>query len=456
MPDGEGDVVEVCKKTFCNIFQITKRRVATLVELKKGGNIQYVETRGNKVKHRKFTEGDEKTVIDHVNSFPRQESHYCREKTDCEFLSQDLNISKMFAAFMTKFPNSNINIRYYRDVFNKHFKKLSFKQPRTDTCGKCDLLSVESRNSPGNRQIKQKLELHHRKAEQALEAMKADSMRSQEINSEYSSAAMDLQKVLSLPTFTHSDMYYLRQLSNYNFNIHLADNKTGYMFLWHEGQSGRGANEIASCVLKGLTSSITTKKVLTMWSDNCAGQNKNQMFIFLWLYLISNGYFQEINQKFLVKGHTYMQCDRDFALIEKKKRVEKCEVPKDLVSMIIQSNHKHPFLVTLMQDDDFFDFKHAANLFLDTKKIQISKVQWICLSSAKPGMVRVKQGFNELEDWREYNVLKKGVKPEDLVNFQLRTLQCKNSLSEAKKKDLKAMIPFLKNENKQFFEELVA
>lgn len=30
LPDGEGDVVEVCKKTFCDVFKITKRRVATL------------------------------------------------------------------------------------------------------------------------------------------------------------------------------------------------------------------------------------------------------------------------------------------------------------------------------------------------------------------------------------------------------------------------------------------
>lgn len=348
LPDGEGNVVEVCKKTFCDVFKITKRRVETLIELKKGGSIEYVETRGNKVTNRKFSLDDEKLVIDHINSFPREESHYCREKTDREFLSQDLNIRRMFLAFQTVFPDSNINERYYREVFKKHFKKVSFQQPRTDTCGTCDLLNIESRNFPGNRQVKQKLELHHRKAEEALKTMKQDNIKSQEINSEHSSATMDLQKVLSLPTLTHTDMYYMRQLSNYNFSIHLADNSTGYMFLWHEGQAGRGGNEIASCVLKGLTSSITKKKVLTMWSDNCVGQNKNQMFIFLWLYLTAKGYFQEINQKFLVKGHTFMQCDRDFALIDKRKRVEKCELPMDLVSMIIQSNHKHPFLVTVM------------------------------------------------------------------------------------------------------------
>lgn len=191
--DGEGDVVEVCKKTFCDVFKITKRRVATLIQLKKSGSIEYVETRGNKKTNRKFTLDDEKQVVDHINCFPREESHYCRAKTNLQFLSQDLNIRKMFIAFQSSFSDTHITERYYREIFNKKFKSLRFKQPRTDTCATCDLLSAESRSSTGRTQAKQKLELHHRKSELALKTMKEDNIKSQEINSKQSSATMDLQ-----------------------------------------------------------------------------------------------------------------------------------------------------------------------------------------------------------------------------------------------------------------------
>jgi len=76
------------------------------------------------------------------------------------------------------------------------------------------------------------------------------------------------------------------------------------MFLWHEGMSGRGGNEIASCLFNALTSpahnNITSKRILTVWSDNCIGQNKNKIMLFLWIYLTVAGKYNEINHTFLI------------------------------------------------------------------------------------------------------------------------------------------------------------
>lgn len=455
IPDGEGDVLEVCRKTFLDIFGFTARRVATLIKFKKAGSMEYVEKRGNKLKHRKYNEVDEQSVVDHVNSFPREVSHYSREKTDKEFLSQDLNVHRMYAAYSEKFPESKVTYRFYSKVFKKYFPNLRFRQLRSDTCKTCDLLNAELKCDPRNREKKFQLEHHHRKAEQAMATMKNDNVSSQFPSSEMCCAAMDLQKVLSLPTLTHSEMYYLRQLSNYNFCIDLADNQTGLMFLWHEGISGRGGNEIASCVFKAFTSNITKKNKLILWSDNCTGQNKNRMFIFLWLYLTSKDIFTEINQKFLVKGHTYMSCDRNFGHIEKRKRLEKCQVPHDLVSMILTASHKRHSMVTVMQPEDFYNFKLAADHFIDTKKLQISKAQWIRVSTNKPGIIQIKETFSDIETWKEVMVFKKNIKADALVRYQIPLLPQNNKLSTEKKRDLKRMIPFLKEENKHFFEDLV-
>lgn len=108
-------------------------------------------------------------------------------------------------------------------------------------------------------------------------------------------------------------MFYLRQLSYYNLGVHFGDSNRGHMFLWHEGMSGRGGNEIASCVFEALNSNPTMKRKLTIWSDNCVGQNKNKMLLFLWIYLTLTDKFDEINHKYLVSGHSFLSCDRDFA-----------------------------------------------------------------------------------------------------------------------------------------------
>lgn len=51
------------------------------------------------------------------------------------------------------------------------------------------------------------------------------------------------------------------------------------------------------------------------------------------------------NHKFLVGGHSFLNCDRDFAVIEKRKRLTKCNVPEDLKSMIESVKLTNPFKV---------------------------------------------------------------------------------------------------------------
>ena len=55
---------------------ITRRTVETLVKAKKRGDVVYFERRGNKIKNRTYSPDDEKAIIDHVNSFPKVQSHY--------------------------------------------------------------------------------------------------------------------------------------------------------------------------------------------------------------------------------------------------------------------------------------------------------------------------------------------------------------------------------------------
>ncbi|KAK9887195.1 hypothetical protein WA026_021037 [Henosepilachna vigintioctopunctata] len=120
-------------------------------------------------------------------------------------------------------------------------------------------------------------------------------------------------------------------------------------------------------------SSKTLKRNAVIWSDNCM----NRIVLFALIYSVANGIYDRIDHKYLVSGHSLMSCDRDFAQIEKRKKVVQCFEPKDVEKMIRESCHKSPFHVVNMNMDDFKDFIEASEDFLNTAKLKISTVSWI-------------------------------------------------------------------------------
>ena len=62
-------------------------------------------------------------VVDHINAFPRTESHYCRANSKCQYLSPDLNVTLMYRMFKKKYPDS-ASLSLYKKVF--HSLKLKF------------------------------------------------------------------------------------------------------------------------------------------------------------------------------------------------------------------------------------------------------------------------------------------------------------------------------------------
>lgn len=167
--------------------------------------------------------------------------------------------------------------------------------------------------------------------------------------------------------------------------------------------------------------------------------------------------YTEIHHKFLVGGHSFLNCDRDFAAIEKRKRVTKCNVPEDLKLMKENVKLTQPFKVNMMKETDFFDFKNAADNFINTTKVNISKISWIKIIFNKPGKILVRKTFNELEQWSEINVFKKGVTKKKVSEAALPILLCKSHITEDKKADLKTMIEYLvKPEEKLFYEGITS
>ena len=68
---------------------------------------------------------------------------------------------------------------------------------------------------------------------------------------------------------------------------------------------------------------------LIVWSDNVLGQFEECYFFFYLDYLVKTGQILRVNLKFLLEGHSYSICDRQFGTIQQFfDKQEKIEIPQ--------------------------------------------------------------------------------------------------------------------------------
>lgn len=77
------------------------------------------------------------------------------------------------------------------------------------------------------------------------------------------------------------------------------------------------------------------------------------------------------------------------------------------------------------------------------------------ISSESFGLIGTKLGYAETTPWIHTNVLKKGVTKDTFENYRLSVIDNSKELTDAKKSDLRAMLPFLKPSAKEFYENLL-
>lgn len=226
-----------------------------------------------------------------------------------------------------------------------------------------------------------KKEVHIKKAEKAREA-KNEAKAAAAGSTHRVAICFDLQKTLPTPLLTNSKVFYLRQLWTYNFGIHNLASGQAQMFMWHEGEASRGAQEILSCLLKFISALPPTVKHIDAFSDNAGGQNKNKHIIKFWNYIVLYTQIETVDHKFLVSGHSFMECDQDFGLIEKTKRKTSFVfVPNEWMDIVAKSSKK--FFVNKMDPNDFKSIAPLNEIMKDNVQ-GLRKMQWLHFEKQNP------------------------------------------------------------------------
>ena len=467
---------QVCKCFFLHTIgyhgdQVVK---SALKNIRKDGGVvvgAHGDRRGQHVPQNKFDEGYRKHVIDHIESFRPQVSHYRRDHApNRRYLPSDLSICSMHQVFNESQQASGqdqCSFQYYYKVFSS--MNISFSSPENDLCKTCLIheqahppLQASADDLPHNcstcncHACSGYVE-HKTRAAQARAALNADTERMKN-DDQVLVTTVDMQKTICMPKLPTKDYYFSRKLVLFNETFASpGKDAPAVAVLWHEGEAGRKAYNVASAYLTFLRFNRDIQEVI-LFADNCSAQNKNWTLFSAFPRMVNNPSIGItcISLKYLEPGHTFMAADSVHGSITTKLK-SKSEVYdfQDYIELIEKSRKQ--LKCATIDHKQMFLFEHQANktsvLLKDIKVVQFRR-----------GSIQMfyKTSHNQ-EDFLELGFLKKVSARELTVKMEngedplasVPVMERPRGISALKKTDLMTLASMIPRYTAAFFEQLL-
>lgn len=159
------------------------------------------------------------------------------------------------------------------------------------------------------------------------------------------------------PSLKDSSFYYCMKLKMHNVTIYNLATNDCSNYWWHESEGELETSVFATILIKHLTKVFLEKIPIIIYSDGCGYQNRN-ITMSNALLQFSKNQNVTIEQKFLIKGHTQMECDSDHSLIERKLHNKDIYFPSDCVRITTEARKfSRAYDGELLKHDYFYDFK---------------------------------------------------------------------------------------------------
>ncbi|XP_072402172.1 uncharacterized protein [Diabrotica undecimpunctata] len=397
--------IRVCLTFFMKTLNINNGPIMTAFKNRNPlGVFEGEDKRGKRPSANRTPDVDIARVKAHIESFPIMESHYCRKSTNRLYLDSRLSISKMYEPYSSFCLENNfkaVTMHVYRKIFGTQYN-LSFFKPRKDQCQMCDRYTAS--DAEKRRDLEEDYRNHIMSKNDAAKAKEIDKSRSQDDPS-FLSATFDLQSVLQIPSSDVSSMYYTRKVNMYNLTIYETPQPhKAYCFAWSELNGKRGSSKIGTCLYKWFETLQPEVKHITVFSDTCGGQNRNQNIVALFLYLVQVTSIDIIEHKFLESSHSYMEVDSMHSAIEKEKKYQPVYIVNDWLSIFKRARSKRnrnknygPYITKELKFTEFLDLKDLSRHFLKNKlwDCDNQKVNWL-----KVKCFRFKKGQSNVVEYR--------------------------------------------------------
>lgn len=200
--------------------------------------------------------------------------------------------------------------------------------------------------------------------------------------------------------------------------------------MYDETIGKKGSNETVSFLHHFINNFLDkTVKTLYIFTDNCAGQNKNNLVVQYLLTVIKNsGALHTVVHHLPERGHSFLPCDRDFGIIEKKRRnKEVLYLPEEWYNFVSSCSRKFQVVRVQVVQDIIYDFKtyltphFKTNIVTKKKKYEISKYKIFEYNINHKNEVYVSENHS-LENNMESSSLRKNNK-EDCAELELKNEQ---------------------------------
>ncbi|GFN95968.1 hypothetical protein PoB_002247400 [Plakobranchus ocellatus] len=455
--------IPVCLNAFLSIFGIYNESQSGEDQGCHGKKRQGIKTKFASVpptdlrgKHnnrpKAFSDDQKQRIIDHIRSFRGRQSHYALKDSRRLYLPEELNGFAITCSYLPKFSCKISDRKIFLEKFN-----ISFGYPRKDTCSTCDALRVQLSSNTASVeelvQLNQERELHLRKA-RVFYDRKTAARQAAQADTTIAAIAFDFAKNLSCPNVSTSDVYYRRQLSLHTFNVHSLANDSVTLYAYDETIGKKGADDVCSMLHHYFNSVVPAEvKTLELFCDSCAGQNKNWTVIrYLHFMVAHQQRFDKIKITFPIRGHSYMECDRDMALINQKAHVE---TPDGWIREFEAARkNPSPFNVVQVEQALFLGLtEHLKVLYRATCQVPTRPMREISFSQDHPRLISFRNSWNGPLNTSVVSkpVGKKGAarQPPLIPMYRDRL-----PISLAKFKDLQVLKTFCTQPAQDFFENL--
>jgi len=439
--------VPVCSRFYLDTLNISAKRIEYFHAHRVDSTTSMIlPIRHGKHTKKRTSDAAIQTVVDHINSFQRIQSHYCRASSTRQYLDSSLSIEKMYNMYCDDFEDAPpVKLNMYKHIFVTQFN-LSFRVPKKDKCDCCE--EYRTKSSPTD---EEKLKFdEHEKAK--IETKNERDRDRHTTDKTHAVICFDLENVISLPRANIKSFFFRRKLSVFNLTAHCSVNKQAYCAIWHEGLRGRSGNDLASALIAIMHTIVSRNeaiKNITLWSDACVAQNKNSIMSYAILqFLADHPHIDTITQKFGTPGHSPVQeVDSIHSVIEQCLRKTEVHSPIGLLRILNRLTlNRKKFNVIEMTPDMFKDYQSMAKLMQFTD-VPFTKVCQLQYTKQNLKAVSFVTSFENSSSQTLATVITGHMKKPTVIPFA-------PEISSEKAKDIGHMLKFMDKVDKAFYKDL--
>lgn len=354
--------IQFCRNAFISLHAISNKAVSRLTNLL-NANKSPIDGRGkhsNRPHVKPISVNSD--IHDHIKSFPTYTTRYGSKPIT--YLNAELTVTKMHSLFLQKFPQytTAVKYEYYLKYYNENFN-YRFGRPQVDVCSTCEELGTKLKspdlNNAAMRVAAAELIVHKRRAKKFYNKLSSIQQLSKD-NPKVSGIVFDFMQNLPLPFIPVQEMFYLRKLWYFVFNIKDFQSGVSVFYNYPEGEGHKGPDEVSTFILDFIEQYVSKDvEILHVFCDACGGQNRNHTLVRMLLTLTMNGRFKEIHLQYPVRGHSFMPCDRSFGLLKRiLRRHDRIYSPIQYKEVICNAKQTAPgYIVTDIDHEDIVDFK---------------------------------------------------------------------------------------------------